>query len=64
MNKVSFENPIFTVFYQKLLATIMYINKNIAKVQPRFRGQVEVNQPCYYTSISMIIRTKAQKLVW
>ena len=63
MNKVSFENPIFTVFYQKLLATIMYINKNIAKVQPRFRGHVEENQPSYYISVSMITRREVQKLV-
>ena len=47
------------VFHQKLLAIRIYINKNIAKA----RGQVEANQPCYYTSISMITRTKAQKLI-
>ena len=34
MNKILFENPVFTVFYQKLLATRIYINKNIAKVRP------------------------------
>ena len=58
INKISFENPVFTVFYQKLLAIIIYINKNITKEQPRLRGQVEANQPRYYTSIPMITRTK------
>ena len=62
INKISFENSVITVFYQKLLATIIYINKNITKAQARLRGQVEANQPHYYTSISMITRTKAQKL--
>ena len=58
MNKISFENPFFTVFYQNLLATIIHINKNITKAQPRFRGQDEVNHPCYYILISMVTRTK------
>ena len=43
-----FENPVFTVFYQKLLTTIIYINENIAKAEPRLRGQVQANQPNYY----------------
>ena len=32
------------MFYQKLLATILYITKKIAKVQPSLRGQVAANQ--------------------
>ena len=65
MNKISFENcySVFIVFYEQLLASIIYVNKNIAKAQPRFRGQVKVNQPCYYTSISMITRREVQTLV-
>ena len=59
-----FENPDFTVLYQKVSAKVIYINGNIAKAQPRLRGQVEVNQPHYYTTIWMITRTKGQKLVW
>ena len=59
-----FENPVFTVFYQKLLATIIYINKNIAKAEPRLRDQVQENQPSYYTSSSIIAKTKGLKLVW
>ena len=54
-------------FYSVLSKTfsyIIYINKNISKAEPMFRGQVEVNQPCYYTSVLMITRTKPQKLVW
>ena len=51
------------MFKQKLLATIIYVHKNIAKVQPRFRGHVEENQPSYYTSVSMITRREVQKLV-
>ena len=47
-----------------MLPAIIYINKNIAKSQPRLRGQVVANQPRYYTPISMITRTKDQKLVW
>ena len=58
-----FENHVFTVLYEKLLVTIIYINKNITKAQPRLQGPVEVNQPCYYTSISMITRKTVQKLV-
>ena len=59
-----FENPVFTVFYEKLLATIIiYINKNITIAQPRLQDPVEANQPCYYTSVSMITRTTVQKLV-
>ena len=50
------------MFCQKLLATIIYINKNIPKVQPRLQGPVEANQPRYCTSFSMITRTKVQKL--
>ena len=57
------KNPVFIVFYKKLLATIIYVNKNIAKAQSRFRGQGEVNQPCYYTSVSMITGREVQKLV-
>ena len=60
-NKILFENFVFTVFYQKLLSTRIYKNKIIAKAQPRLRGQVEVNQPCYYTSISTIARTKVAR---
>ena len=49
------ENPVFIMFYLLMfyvfLATIIYVNKNIAKAQPVFWGQVEVNQPCYYTSV-------------
>ena len=45
--KISFENPVFTVFYQNLLATRIYINKNIAKAPPRLRVQVEADQPRY-----------------
>ena len=52
------------MFYQKILATITQINKNIAKAQPKLQRQVAANQPRYYTSISMIARTKAQKLIW
>ena len=48
----------------KTLSYIIYINKNITNTQPRFRGQVEVNQPCYYTPILMITTTKSQKLDW
>ena len=48
----------------KTLSCIIYINKNITDAQPRFRGQVEVNQPCYYTPILMITTTKSQKLDW
>ena len=62
MNKISFENSVFTIFYQKLLAERIYI-KNIAKTQTRLRGPVEANQLHYFTSISVIIRTKVQKLV-
>ena len=49
-----FENPVFTMFYQKLLATRICINKKIGKAQPRLQGQFEENQPRYYISISMI----------
>ena len=62
-----YNNVWISCFYSVLsetLSYIIYINKNITKAQPRFRGQVEVNQPCYYTSILMITRTKSQKLVW
>ena len=62
MNKISFKNSVFTIFYQKLLAERIYI-KNIAKTQTRLRGPVEANQLHYFTSISVIIRTKVQKLV-
>ena len=59
-----FENPVFTMFYEKLLATIIiYINKNITIAQPRLQDPVEANQRCYYTSVSMITRTTFQKLV-
>ena len=58
INNISFKNPVFTMFYQKLLTTIIYINQNIAKAQSRLRGQVEPNQPRYYTSILMITRTE------
>ena len=51
------------MFYQKLLAAKIYINKNFATAQPRLRGQVEANQPCYYNSVLMTARTKVQKLV-
>ena len=57
---MSFENPVFTVFYKKLLATRIYINENIPKVQPWFRGQVKASQTRYYTLVSMITRTKIQ----
>ena len=57
-NKILFENPVLTAFYQKQLVTITHINKNIAKAQPSLRGPVEANQPRYYTSISMITRKK------
>ena len=50
------------MLYEKLLATIVYINKNIANAQPRLRGQVKVSQPHYYTSISM--NTKKKKKKW
>ena len=63
MNKISFENSVFTIFYQKLLAERIYIIKNITKTQTRLRGPVEANQLHYFTSISVIIRTKVQKLV-
>ena len=62
INKLSFENPVFIVLYQYLLASIIYINKITAKVQPGFRGQVKVNQTCYYTSISMIARREVRKI--
>ena len=42
-----FENPVFTVFYQKLVAARICINKNMAKAQPRLRDQVEAKQPLY-----------------
>ena len=42
-----FENSIFTVFSQKLLATIRYTNENIPKTQPSLRGQAEANQSRY-----------------
>ena len=58
-----FENSIFTVFSQKLLATVRYINENIPKAQPGLWGQVEANQSHYYTSILMITRTNVQKFV-
>ena len=61
IKKISFENPVFIVFYQWLLASIIYVNKNIANAQPGFRGQVKVKQPCYYTSISIITRREVQK---
>ena len=51
MNKISFENSVFTIFYQKLLAERIYIIKNIAKTQTRLRGPVEANQLHYFTSI-------------
>ena len=35
------------MFYQKLLAIRININKKIAKAQPSLRGQVEANQPRY-----------------
>ena len=61
INKMSFGNP---AFYSVLsIASIIYVNKNIVKAQPWFRGQVEVTQPSYYTLISMIKRRKVQKLV-
>ena len=43
-NKILIKNPVFMMFYQKLLATILYITKKIAKVQPSLRGQVAANQ--------------------
>ena len=43
INKILFENPVFIVFYQKLLAIKVYINKNIAKTQSRSQGPVEAN---------------------
>ena len=53
------------VFYQQLLLSVIYVNENIAKAQPGFRSQVKVNQPCYYTSISIITRREfVQKLIW
>ena len=60
---MSFENLVFRVFYQKLLAIRIYTKKNIAEAQPRLRGQVEANQPRYYTSVAMITTTKTQQLV-
>ena len=60
INKISFQNPVFIVLYQLLLASIIYVNKNIAKAQPGFPAQVKVNQPCYYTSISMITRRSSK----
>lgn len=59
MNKISFEKPVFTVFYQKPLAARIYKNKSIRQSTV----QVEANQPRYYISISMITRKKVQKLV-
>ena len=56
--------PVFTVLYQKLLATIIYTNRNIAKAQSRLGGQAEENQPHYYIAISMITKTKVQRLLW
>ena len=53
-------------FDNVLSKTISYKNlykKNIAKAQPRLRGQVEANQPRYYTSVAMITTTKFQQLV-
>ena len=58
-----FENSIFTVFSQNLLATVRYINENIPKAQPSVRGQVEANQSRYYTSILIITRTNVQKFL-
>ena len=59
-----FKNPVFTVFYQKLLATRIYRNKNIANSQPTFQGQIKADQPRYYTLVSIITRTKFQKWAW
>ena len=50
-------NLVLTVFCQKLFATRIYLNKNIAKAQPRLQRQVETNQPRNYTSIWMITKT-------
>ena len=57
---MSLENAVFKVFYKKLLATRIYINGNIPKVQPWFRGQVKANQTRYYILVLMITRTKIQ----
>ena len=62
-NKILLENPAFIVLYQKLLATRIYIDKNIAKAQPRLRDQVERNRPGYYTSVSMNASRKIQQLI-
>ena len=58
-----FENRVFTVFYQKLFAITVYINKNIAKAQPRLRGQVKSNQIRYYTSIYYRFKNWFDKVV-
>ena len=63
VNKIPFENPVFIVFYQQLLVSIIYVNKIIANAQPGFGGQVKVNQNYYYTSIAMITGREVQKLV-
>ena len=57
VNKMLFENLLFIVFYQKLLAAIIYMNKDIAKAQPMWKEPVEANLPRYYNSDSM--NTKA-----
>ena len=36
INKLLFENLVFILFYQYLLASIIYINKITVKVQPGF----------------------------
>ena len=46
------------MFYQKLLAARIYINKNIVKAKQRFRGPVEANPPRSYTSVSMITKKR------
>ena len=53
------------MFIQKPVATIVYINKvYITKAQPRLQGQVEANEPRYYTSISVVTKAEVQILVW
>ena len=49
--------------YIKINKKKIYINKDLAKAQPRLWGQGEVNQSHYYTSTLMVTRTKVQKLV-
>ena len=40
-NKILFENAVFTLLYQKLLATIIYINKALLKCNQDCKGKLK-----------------------